>query len=174
MIYELQIKTTSQWLGDVVTHEKVRRFRRCRGSSDLQPDPVFWRWVFRQAAESLRLDVNMEAVYVPSSIRVPRLDLYRRRFRRKGHGQNKEAYDDFECIPVGAVLTLYLQTCSSVFGKEKDKVPSASDLYMILKFIGLHMGLSPWGSKFDYGRFDILYLKPLENPDELPSDIFAR
>lgn len=175
MIYALKIRLTSQMLGNVNSHEKVRRFERCRKSSDLQPDPVLWRWALAQAAQSLHLRVETDAIAIPPGIRAPTLSLYRRHFYKDGKkGRKERVFEDFECINVGAVLTIYLQVASSLPGEPNKKVPSRADLENLFVFIGKFVGLSPWGSRFDYGRFDVVELKPLESLDDIPGEFYHR
>jgi hypothetical protein len=162
-------------LGGTLTHEKIRRFNRRRNSTDLAPDPVQWRWALKQAAETLRLDVATTAIAVPPGIQAPTLVLYRRHYYRDGKGGKRErAFEDFESINTGAVLTIYLQVASSLPGKPNVKTPTKADVENIFIFIGHFIGLSPWGSNYDYGRFNVLELKALESIDEIPGEFYHR
>lgn len=172
MMYELKIRLTSQMLGDVRTHEKVRRFERCRRSSDLQPDAVMWRWALKEAKESLRLNVHTDCIMIPPAIRAPRLDLYKRKYRKPG--KREMTFEEFEAINIGAILTITLQV-NSADPKKKDAVsPGRLELEQLFRFIGKFIGLSPWGNKFDFGRFEVLSVTPLENEDDIPASLYHR
>jgi hypothetical protein len=172
MIFELQMKLTTPWLGDVVTHEKIRRFRRYRGGEHLEPDAVQWRWAVKQAAESLRLNIHADTVQVPAWIKAPTLRLYTRKLRKAGKGQLKT--EDFEMIDKGAVLTIHLQVHSDLPRDKSAKGPSRAELLQLFTFVGRFIGLSPFGTTFDYGRFDVLNVRALEKRDELPSELYYR
>lgn len=174
MMFALKIKLVSQMLGGTITHEKIRRFDRRRNSTDLAPDAVQWRWALKQAAETLRLDVSTDAIAVPPGIQAPTLSLYRRHYYRDKGGKRERVYEDFESINTGAVLTIYLQVASSLPGKPHAKVPNKADVENLFVFIGQFLGLSPWGSKYDYGRFTVLELRALESVDEIPGEFYHR
>lgn len=172
MIFELQIRIQTPWLGDIRTHENIRRFRRYRNTSDLEPDPLLWRWALRQAAESLQIDIHADTICVPAWIRSPSLRRYERSFRKGGVGKERVEY--FECIDKGAVITLYLQVHSDLHGQPNAKPPTRLQLQQLFKFIGTFIGLSPFGRQFDYGRFDVLSVKAISEANELPPDIHYR
>lgn len=176
MLYALKIKLTSQMLGGTVTHEKIRRFDRRRKSSDLALDAVQWRWVIEQAANSLRLPVRTDAIAIPPGIQAPSFAIYRRHFWRNGtQGKRERVFEDFECINVGAVLTIYLQVADALPGKSQGRrTPTKADVENIFVFAGQFIGLSPWGSNYDYGRFNVLELRTLESIDDVPGEFYHR
>lgn len=169
MLYEIQIKLTTPWLGDVVTHTNVRRFRRYRGGEHLEPDAVQWRWALRQAAESLRLGFHADTVQTPAWIKAPSLRLYTRKFRKGGKGRVRE--EDFEMIDKGTVLTFHLQVHSGLPGKKGAVPPSRVDLQQALVFVGRFVGLSPFGTAFDYGKFEVRDVRAVER-DDIPPEFY--
>ena len=169
MLYRIQIKLTSPWLGDQSTHQDIRRFRRYKGSDKLETNVVQWKWAIKQAAESLRMLVHYDTVQAPPWIVSPTLRYYTRKFRKGGQGPVKK--ENFEMIDSGTVLTFHMQVHSDLPGKKDAKPPSRVELKQLLTFVGRFVGLSPFGSTFDYGRFEVREVQPLEQED-IPEEFY--
>lgn len=169
-IYSARLRLTSTWLGQQKTKDNVRRFRRDRDKR-IAIDLAHWSWTFQQAAEALRLgDVETDCIRTESGFDSPSLILYHRKYRYKGRPHEEM----FEAIRENTVLTLPFLVTGFLeeTGEENHKhPPNRKELEQILKFAGQWLGLSPWGCRYGYGRFDIESLNhteapPSENDDE--------
>ncbi len=173
-LYELKIKLTSPMLGGRVTHENIRRFERCPKSDNLLPDAKLWCWALEEAWKSLHRPVEPACVMVPPAIRAPRLDLYRRKHRRmrkrKGTQVLEHVYEEFECINAGVVLTIPIHVSEKNAGKPA-KAPSRLDLELGFKYVGLYLGLSPWGREYAFGRFDVVHVLEMSPEDVIQTTV---
>lgn len=120
------------------------------------PNVEQWRWAFREALDSIGLLEKTDVDYLrfPVAIESPAIFQYVRQTYIKHQRQEQK----FECFRTGTVLTVPL----FLLGELEDKRPDWPDPEMRLTedivrqcftIIGEDIGLSPWGSKFGYGRF---------------------
>lgn len=158
MVYDLRMKLKTPFLGNQQTQSKIRKFRRT-DSGDIALDSAQWKFVISESIDSLAMDVNPEAVRLPLEFRAPKLNLYTRRWK----DENGIHSEDFESISKGAVLTVKVLSLKQSENNIQPG-PDQEELKLIFEFAGAWIGLSPWGSKFNYGRFDVLALEPHE-PD---------
>lgn len=154
MLYELKIKLTSAWLGEIRRGtDKVRRFQR--GSSDdlLAFDLPRLQWTLQQACDALHLrHVDTSAIRFNEGFKSPTLQSYRRRYKSKGSAQE----DFFEAIPKGTILTIpLLITDKNPENSTAKKPPTRAEMESILKLLGGMLGMSPWGNQYGYGRFSL-------------------
>ena len=157
MLQRVKIKLTRPLLGDKRTSGNLRRFQRDKSAACLELEPDFWFWTVRQAIIALGHDVEVDesTISVPGRVEVPSLVLYTHGYYGRD-GRRRE--DQFECIRSGALLTFEILITES---REKDgrRAPTVTELRSILSFVGKHLGISPWGSKFNFGRFELLELE---------------
>ena len=164
MLLRVKIKLKSPFLGNCRTTDKIRRFDRSKAfKHDIQVDMVRWNWAIEEAIEALGMDLDPSAVRVTPNYKAPKLELYVRRWRDGKTGKQKE--EMFESIKSGAVLTIDVLVINNKEpeGSNADDVfkkPTKEDLKDILSLVGRMLGLSPWGSKFGYGRFEVLAITP--------------
>lgn len=154
MLYEVKLRVTDQpWLGEQRTRERVRRFRRDK-KNRIAINKTEWQWAFASAAKALRFDIDVATIRTETGFEAPSLNLYTRKYHFKG----KPHEEMFESISEGTVLTIPILVMES---REDDKEgqqqrpPSHEELQDILKFVGRFIGLSPWGTRWGYGTFEI-------------------
>lgn len=154
MLYTLRIKLTTPFLGNKQTKKQIREFRR-DSNGNIQIDSPQWHFVIREAIDTLGMNVNPEAIRLPLAYRSPRVGLYTRRWKDDRGMQTEE----FECIQKGTELTIELLSLKQSENSIQPG-PTRDELFHILDCAGKWIGLSPWGSKFTYGRFEVLTLEP--------------
>lgn len=156
MLIEARIKITRELLGDRRTPEKVRRLTLQReGWVAIGLDR--WAWGLREAANALHFEVNSDCVLLRDGIRCPSTCLYNRIYTNPAGQREQEM---FESIRKGAELTFNLViTSPEPHSSNNLPPPTAEQLKQMLQFVGEYFGISQWGSKFGYGRFDVLDLK---------------
>lgn len=159
MLFHLRIKATEPFLGNKRTPPAkpgdlcVRRF--VRKEEEIALDLAQWNWAVEQAALALHIDIDTNSVRFPVSIQRPSLVLYVRRW----HHQGKRKEEMFESIRDGAELGIDV-LLTSVSENENKRPPTQDEFLKIMTFIGDMLGLSPFGSKFGYGRFKVISLEP--------------
>jgi len=166
MLLQVKIKLTSPLLGDKMNTGGVRRFTRTAQmrNDEIPLDSALWVWAITQAAESLNLYITGDMFRIPTKIQAPTLHLYNRRWTTK---TGKKKVDMFESVRTGSVLTIPILLFSEVpTSITKDRVVAECDFIAALHLVGTLIGISPWGSKFGYGRFEVL-----EETKEVLSDI---
>lgn len=163
MLLTTKVKVTSSWLGSERTVQQVRRFERDSHTKKLKLDLAQWNWAVNQAVESLCMsDVDVSAIRFPVHLDPPSLELLVRRWSHLNKGEQKES---FESIRAGTHLTFDVLLASSrepaagTGGKNDARPPTRAEYEKIMKFIGEHVGLSPWGNRMGYGRFELLEVK---------------
>lgn len=161
-------------LGAQQTKERVRRFKRA-GVEKLQLELPQWYWAIDQAIEALSIkNVDSFAVRLSDTFVSPTLNLLVRRWSGgKGKNQEKEM---FESINKGTILTFPLLLASSADPTsplDAGRPPSIKELEQIFSLIGEMLGLSPWGSKFGYGRFRVESLKEISKKNEQDSKLIV-
>lgn len=165
MFCALRIKLTSPWLGDQRGNDRVRRFGRSNKDKNyLSLNISRWHWACSSAAKALNLPVEMNPcdVHFPDKFKAPSVILYRRKWKASENDRVKEEL--FESINSGNVLhfDFFVPDQSD---KDKKRAPTLKELQDMLKFVGEYVGLSPWGSRFGYGRFIVEGLAEQTNID---------
>jgi hypothetical protein len=162
MLYELTMKLTSPFLGDQRTSEGVRRFPRSK-DGNLEVPAAQWQWAFQEAIYTLRMEgLQVDSVRFKDYI-APSIVLY----NRKWHEAKKQRTEMFEAIRENTELTIqfFVPRTQEPTGHSSDaaagRSPTIPELTKILDFIGDMLGLSPWGSKFGYGKFKLLGIREL-------------
>ena len=154
MLYELKLRLTSPWLGQQRTNQHVRRFRRDRNNR-LAIDTAQWQWAFQEAADALHMKhVDISTICTESGFDVPSLQLFNRRYSHKG----KSHEEMFESIRENNVLAfdiLVTKPLPAGGGDVSMTSPDKDELTQIFAFIGKMIGLSPWGTRFGFGRFTV-------------------
>jgi hypothetical protein len=155
MLYESRIKIESAFLGSK-NQSGIMVFARDKDGGLIIPADQ-WEWAVLEACTSLRLSsIEPKCFHPPLPIYVPTTTLYSRNYTRAG--QKEECRH--ESIRKGAELTVDMIVSSSSpprASMEKNReAPGQSDIEQILKFIGLFLGLSPFGSEKGYGRFKLM------------------
>lgn len=158
MLYELKIRLDKAFLGKQCTREQIRRFHKTK-AGEIGIDADQWAWALREAAVSLRLDatVDLDCIRFEEGFRSPSLGLYVRKWHEKG----KKRQEMFESIRENTILTMDV-LITSVYADQiaSSKAPPTGEQFTsLMNFAGKMIGLSPWGSKFGFGRFHVESLK---------------
>lgn len=143
----------------------VRRFDLNPGSSNKvrwEINQVQWRWAMSEALDSMNLlrETSVDYIRIPVDIECPGIGLYTRRWTDKA-GSHKE---DFEAFRAGTTITIPVTILSELEGKSDSpfdnllslRPPTEEEVFKCFDIIGAEIGLSPWGSKFGYGRFEVV------------------
>lgn len=143
MIILIKIRLTSPILGENRKDPRgIRTFKK-RSGGDIAVDRRHWNEQFEVAKGILKLPVSNSHIILPDKYLSPTLHLYRRRFS----GTQTEL---FESVRTGTVLTFELAT-----REDQPNCPTIDHIEKMLVVIGEHLGLSQWGSKFGFGRFEV-------------------
>lgn len=150
MLVTAKIKLRLPFLGDMrPDHKGVRRFHKQFG--EIKNNAQMWQDQFGIAASELRYQIDKKAIEPPDHFRAPTLHLYNRIY-------NKVRSEMFESFSAGTVLTVDIR-----IREDLAKAPTVDQLGTILRFTGDRLGLSPFGSKFGFGRFILNSLEPADN-----------
>lgn len=157
----LRCKLTSPFLGDQRGASGIRKLNTITQGNItyFQPGNAQWRWALREAMDVLGIldKTNIDYVRLPTRIVAPKTHLYVRILDR----QDPDKRNTFECFQAGTVISFTtlilgrLENEISVPGLE-DRPPTEQEIKQCFDIIGENIGLSPWGSKFGYGRFLLL------------------
>lgn len=152
MLLSVKIRLTRPLLGERRYGDNVRRFKKTRdGKIDI--DPAHWNWAFSQAASSLHLAVDYSALSPALGLVTPSLVLYNRRFTARKEGKEINGSEMHEAVSAGTLISFELAVLECL-GK-KEPAPSQEQTAEMLSFVGSFVGISQWGNKFGYGRFDL-------------------
>lgn len=166
MLYNLKLKIVEKpWLGQQRTTDKIRKFRRDK-KGRIAIDTVQWQWALASAARALDYSVNVETIRTESGFEPPKLTLYNRKYHYKG----KPHEEMFEAIREGTQLNIPILVMESndVEGQQYT-APSKEELLHIFEYVGMFIGLSPWGSRWGFGLYDTLdvsRVKPNQNEEQ--------
>ncbi len=139
-------------LGSQHSPKKIQVFTRaaCGGISFSLP---IWGWAVNNAAQQLKIsDFDDESIR-PARVwsELPPIALHRRNWNKGGQMKS----EDFESFTEGSVVAVKMFLASPHRGIGGRQV-SVEELYDIGSHVGEYFGLSPWGSKFGYGRFQVI------------------
>ena len=144
MTLNVKLRLTSPFLGEMLPDRSgVRRFRK-QGNCILI-DSGHWLEQFRQAAHFTGTRVDCAAVFPPSVLLAASYHNYRREY-------SKVKVEHFESFRKGTILSTQLEIMN------KPQAPTLEQMKHILDYVGAQLGLSPWGSKFGFGRFEVYEL----------------
>lgn len=153
MLYRLIIKLTSPLLGANKCETAVRKFCR-EGPAVLQIDGEKWEWLLDNARTALhKPSICIACICSPKSTKLPSISVY----RRNGNLPSGAKFTDmFECAKTGTILALEFAVTTKAKDVPADMtVPTEGELAQMMKYIGDHLGISPFGSHRGYGRFEI-------------------
>lgn len=156
MIYEIKIRVKTPILGSRRDHKGIWRFDRNDGGWEV--DQKHWNGLTNNAIRNLELECDRDQIRFPDVILLPRVELYRRVWKERG--KNKEIIAYHECIRKGTLITLVAVTLDWKW-EQRVRPPDKNELAKIFQNIGDFEGLSPFGSKFGYGRFSLESICPM-------------
>lgn len=159
MLFEVRIRLKSHALGSRRDHTNHYRFDRDEGGSSWALDHKHWNGLFNNAIANSGTVCDVNLVRFPDGILLPRLDLYRRVW--KPRGSSKEVVNHHESMRKGTVLTFTIATLEYDNTNTHVTPPGIDELKVIFKRVGQYEGISPFGSKFGWGRFTLESIRPL-------------
>lgn len=117
-----------------------------------------WLWALGEARDALGLaDVSLDYIRLPLRVEVSRaVNPYVRTYRPPGGGPRVD--EMFESVRSGTVINvkvLVLGTVEDGSDTSGKRPPSPEELLDMLDIVGDSIGISPWGSKYGYGRFAV-------------------
>lgn len=140
----------------------IRKFdtKEIDGKKYFQVDVPQWRWAIKEALGSMSLipEVDVDYIRIPTSILAPMI----RHYERVWDKANPTKRETFECFQAGTVMSIPVFILSeleqsSAFNnlRFQSRPPTHDEVVECFKIIGEDIGLSPWGSKYGYGRFTV-------------------
>lgn len=159
MLYAIELNLTTAMLGDTRDQGTgVRRFARDANNA-IRLGPDVWKNALTMAQADICSHYNLEGVLPANWIRTPSTQLYKRRY-------NQTKTDYFEIVQKGA----HLKTEFLVRGHNFPQSPGQDGLTKLLNHIGEWIGISPWGVKYNYGRFTVVHVTPIRDETKKTSD----
>ena len=158
---DVRIKFTRPFLGTRPNRDGIKTIdvdKRPGESGDIMLciDTAQWRWAIKEAIDSLGLadETSVDFIRFPVKAKAPIITKYLKVFDSRNPKKNPV----FECFPAGSVLSFSVFLLGSIEGDtSNNKRPLTEEEFMsCLKLVGEFIGISPWGSKFGYGRFEVL------------------
>lgn len=136
----------------------IRRFERTENGSLKTPLSI-WDWALRETFTGLgwRDKVDWSAIRPDPVFNVSALAIHSRSYY-KGELKKNE---DYECVEPGKVITqpmLLTESPDNISSRKKvgSRVPDLEELQGVLEYIGRYCGISPWGNRYGYGRFEVV------------------
>ena len=150
-------------LGDQATRDNLRKFDSPPVlDGDIRLSIPRWHWAVQEAAKQANLEcVDVKRIMVNYRLRRPKMELYNRSWFEDRKGKKVRCSEMFESIRAGAELTLGFLVVDSADPSEQDsdlRSPTLEELTVLMQTIGEYIGVSPWGSSFGYGRFDVMHV----------------
>lgn len=153
--FVIKCKLTTPFLG-ARRKEKMRVFdiNTVGDKKYFKIDNPQWRWALREAFGSMGLipTVDIDYIRLPAEIQAPAI----RTYKRLWESRNEES---FECFQAGTVITFPVFILTELEQRNfngiqiSSRPPTKEEVKECFEIIGESIGLSPWGSKFGYGRF---------------------
>jgi hypothetical protein len=134
---------TKPILGCKVVQGRPRQLLRDDLGQPALVSPV-WHDHFTLAASALDIRYRNDMIVFPKGYKANKFEEFVRSY-------NKFQKERFECIPAGATIEFEVMLL--------DDRLAPTDYAKILAVVGERLGLSQFGNKFGFGRFDINYVK---------------
>lgn len=176
-LFDIRIKLTEAMLAARRGANMIRRFDIAAVDKKKFPErPVMWepnilqwRWAIKEALEAKGLPAEemIDFIRLPNQIKCPTIHLYQRNWK-DSKKPGVQQHEMFEAFNAGAELTIPILIVSDLEDKNetqpknvfeemfKTKPPTKQQVIECFELIGSNIGLSPWGSKFGYGRFVVI------------------
>lgn len=143
MLLDLKIRLGKPFLGSMSPDNRgIRRFRM--DGEKVAVHTEFWREQFRIAAMQLHYPINVQTLHPPVGITPASIHLFRRIF-------SKRRVELFESFRAGTVLMF-----DFMVREDLPQCPDVVQFKNMLGFVGEYLGLSQFGSKFGFGRFQLI------------------
>lgn len=117
-------------------------------------DQVQWRWAMNEALASMgiRGETSADFIRLPIYIKCPKVNYYERVYRENGGQRKKETFESFRGGSMFTIPITILTQKENAYD-EGERPPTEKEVLRMLEIMGEDIGISPWGSKFGYGRF---------------------
>lgn len=157
MLVVTQVRLTSPFLGELKPDSKgVRRFK-LNDRRWIAVNQTGWLDDYVLAAMTLKQQVDVRKTVVPPAGIMPAsVHLFRRTY-------SGACVEFFESLRKGAILTFEM-----LIRDDRPRSPSLDQLRALLAFQGEHCGISQWGKKFGFGRFELVDARDRYLPDPPP------
>ena len=142
MTLNVRLRIVSPFLGDMPPgRDGVRHFRKL--GNCIQLDVALWLEQLTLAALRTGFAADISSIKPPERLLMASIHIYRREY-------SKVKVDQFESFRKGTILGLQMDV------EQRPKAPASDQVHHLMSYVGDHLGLSPWGSKFGFGRFTVL------------------
>lgn len=148
MIVIVQVRLTSHFLGELKPDNRgVRRFKM-DGKGRVAVNQNQWLEDLLFAARTMKLDLKIHSTVTPPEGLLPAsIHLHRRTYS----GAHVEFFESFR---KGTILTFDM-----LMHEDRPKCPTHNQLRSLMELVGEYRGISQWGNKFGFGRFELIDLK---------------
>lgn len=135
----------------------IRRFERTEEGS-LKTPLAIWDWALRETISNLgwRDVVDWSAIRPDPVFNTSQLGIHRRSYYK---GEMKKT-EDYECVDPGMTVTqpmLLTEAPDNISTRKKvgSRTPTLEEVSVVMECIGRYCGISPWGNRYGYGRFEL-------------------
>lgn len=143
MILYNELQITKPILGCKVVSGKPRQLLRDASNRPGLVEPV-WNKNFENAASALNIDFKSEMVTFPTGYEASKFEEFLRTY-------SKFKKERFESIPEGAKIWFDVMLSEGSV--------SPTDYAKLLTYVGRELGISQFGNKFGFGRFEVLDIR---------------
>jgi hypothetical protein len=149
MLLEAKLRLTSPFLGEKRADDRgIRRLLLVNGNVAIRDQA--WKETWDTACRHTQIRIAPVCACQPCPFPPATIHLFRRCY-------NATNADLFESFRKGTVLTLSFLLDEQIIG-----CPSPEQVKTLYGFVGEHLGISQWGSKFGFGRFQLISITPKE------------
>ena len=145
----------------------IRRFERTDDQKLKTPLPI-WDWALRETFSNMgwRDKIDWSAVRPHPVFRADALSIHNRSYFKN----EKKKSEDFESVEPGQVIVqpmLLTDGPDNISARKRNgaRLPAVGELGAVLDLIGQWCGISPWGNRYGYGRFDVVSVDPITVSD---------
>jgi hypothetical protein len=150
MFLDCKIIVETPWLGDVLNQEKqIREFRK-ESTNAILICTKFWKDVLAKCA----VDLNYENFDKTKVLLQRQIGLQNAKIEIITRVYNQVKKERFEALGKGCELNLAF-VYDDCIDNVNERAFLKEAIFKMLDHAGQFYGLSPWGSKFGYGRFKI-------------------
>lgn len=154
----------------------IRRFERTAEGS-LKTPLAIWDWALRETFSNLgwRDKVDWTAIRPDPIFNTTQLGIHGRSYYKN----EMKKTEDYECVDPGRDIIqpmLLTESPDNISTRKKTgaRMPDMEELENVLNCIGRYCGISPWGNRYGYGRFDVVSIErvSIASPDKLKELLF--
>ena len=135
----------------------IKRFERLPDGFLKTPMPI-WDWVLRESFSNFGWtdQIDWSAVRVHRAMHADHLTTHTRQYQRRDELKR----ETFEAVPIGAITSyaLFITDAPDNLAARRRtnaRLPAVAEVGDALEFAGTFLGVSPWGNRFGYGRFEV-------------------